>query len=121
MRKIVVITEADAGVGRASADEFARAGYDVALLPRDPDPLEAAALARSGGSGQLTKEPEPHGAPGSLFEPVKGDCGSHGRFDGRAKPRSLRMFTGRPRTAFPGPAGVPALLGLYRLAQRLDV
>jgi short-subunit dehydrogenase len=41
--KIVVITGAGAGVGRATVEEFARKGYDVALLARDPDRLEAAA------------------------------------------------------------------------------
>ena len=43
MPKIVVVTGAGAGVGRATAEEFARQGYDVALLARDPDRLEAAA------------------------------------------------------------------------------
>jgi NAD(P)-dependent dehydrogenase (short-subunit alcohol dehydrogenase family) len=51
MRKIVVITGAGAGVGRATATEFARNGCDVALLSRDPGRLEhaAAELARFGG------------------------------------------------------------------------
>ena len=43
MRKIVVITGAGAGVGRAVATEFARNGCDVALLSRDPSRLERAA------------------------------------------------------------------------------
>jgi short-subunit dehydrogenase len=43
MRKIVVITGAGAGVGRAVATEFARNGCDVALLSRDPERLERAA------------------------------------------------------------------------------
>ena len=43
MGKIVVITGAGAGVGRATATEFARNGCDVALLSRDPDRLERAA------------------------------------------------------------------------------
>jgi short-subunit dehydrogenase len=43
MRKIVVITGAGAGVGRAAATEFARNGCDVALLSRDPDRLQQAA------------------------------------------------------------------------------
>ena len=41
--KIVVITGAGAGVGRAVVTEFARNGYDVALLSRDPARLEDAA------------------------------------------------------------------------------
>jgi short-subunit dehydrogenase len=50
MRKIVVITGAGAGVGRAVAREFAHNGCDVALLSRDPERLEHAAseLARCG-------------------------------------------------------------------------
>jgi len=43
MNKIVVVTGAGAGVGRAVATEFARNGCDVALLSRDPTRLEAAA------------------------------------------------------------------------------
>jgi short-subunit dehydrogenase len=43
MGRIVVITGAGAGVGRAAATEFARNGCDVALLSRDPDRLEHAA------------------------------------------------------------------------------
>jgi short-subunit dehydrogenase len=43
MARIVVITGAGAGVGRATVNEFARNGCDVALLSRDPERLEAAA------------------------------------------------------------------------------
>jgi short-subunit dehydrogenase len=39
----VVITGAGAGVGRATVQEFARQGYDVALLSRDTSRLERAA------------------------------------------------------------------------------
>ncbi|KTT04213.1 short-chain dehydrogenase [Pseudomonas oryzihabitans] len=42
---LVVITGAGAGVGRATVEEFARAGYDVGLLSRDPQRLEQAAQA----------------------------------------------------------------------------
>lgn len=43
MPDIAVITGASAGVGRATAEEFARHGYDVALLARDAERLERAA------------------------------------------------------------------------------
>lgn len=43
MSKIVVITGDGAGVGRATVTEFARNGYHMALLSRDPDRLEHAA------------------------------------------------------------------------------
>jgi short-subunit dehydrogenase len=48
MGKIVVITGAGAGVGRAVATEFARSGCDVALLSRDPERLERAAAELRG-------------------------------------------------------------------------
>jgi NADP-dependent 3-hydroxy acid dehydrogenase YdfG len=40
---IVVVTGASAGVGRATALEFARHGWDVALIARNAARLEAAA------------------------------------------------------------------------------
>lgn len=43
MAKVAVITGAGAGVGRAVVEEFARQGYDIALLSRDPSRLERAA------------------------------------------------------------------------------
>jgi short-subunit dehydrogenase len=43
MTNIVVITGAGAGVGRAVATEFARNGFDMAILSRDPERLERAA------------------------------------------------------------------------------
>ncbi len=43
MPNIAVITGAGAGVGRAVVEEFAKDGYDIAMLSRDPDRLERAA------------------------------------------------------------------------------
>jgi len=40
--KVVVVTGASAGVGRATAREFARRGYDVALLARNAEALDNA-------------------------------------------------------------------------------
>lgn len=34
MSKVVVVTDASAGVGRATVQEFGKQGYDVALLAR---------------------------------------------------------------------------------------
>jgi NAD(P)-dependent dehydrogenase (short-subunit alcohol dehydrogenase family) len=41
--KVVVVTGAGAGVGRATAREFAHNGCDIGLIGRDPDRLEKAA------------------------------------------------------------------------------
>jgi NAD(P)-dependent dehydrogenase (short-subunit alcohol dehydrogenase family) len=41
--RIVVVTGASAGIGRATVREFARRGHHVALLARGPEGLEAAA------------------------------------------------------------------------------
>src|SRR4051812_3244395 len=41
-RKVVVITGASAGVGRAAVREFAKHGYDVGLLARGLDGLNGA-------------------------------------------------------------------------------
>lgn len=51
MAQVVCITGAGAGVGRATVTEFARNGWDVALLSRDPGRLEEAAaeVRRHGG------------------------------------------------------------------------
>ena len=43
MSKTVVITGASAGIGRATATEFARNGYDVALIARNQQRLDTAA------------------------------------------------------------------------------
>jgi short-subunit dehydrogenase len=43
MTKVVVITGAGAGVGRATAQQFAHAGCDIGLIGRDRDRLETAA------------------------------------------------------------------------------
>jgi short-subunit dehydrogenase len=43
MRRIVAITGARAGVGRAVAEEFARQGWDVGLIARGEEPLARAA------------------------------------------------------------------------------
>jgi short-subunit dehydrogenase len=44
MAKTVVVTGAGAGVGRATVEEFAKAGFNLALLSRDPGRLDRAVL-----------------------------------------------------------------------------
>lgn len=71
-------------------------------------------LARSGYSGQLADEPLPSDSPGNLFEPVPGDFGAHGRFDGEARPESYEMFTERHRLVLWSLVGI-GLAGAVRL------
>jgi short-subunit dehydrogenase len=53
-RGVVVVTGASLGVGRATALAFAARGYDVALLARSADSLEAAAdEVRAAGHGSV--------------------------------------------------------------------
>jgi short-subunit dehydrogenase len=67
-------------------------------------------LATAGYSGQLTDQATPPDAPDNLFEPVPGQYGAHGRFDGRARRGSWEMFTSRHRDAFwAGVFGLTAL------------
>src|SRR5438067_7976760 len=51
------------------------------LSPRAGDRI----LLRRGWKAQHTEELKPTDSPDNLFEPMPGDPGSHGRFDGRAR------------------------------------
>jgi hypothetical protein len=48
-------------------------------------------LARTNVKAQQTDEPLPPDRPDYLFEPLPGDRGAHGPFDGEAKRRSLQL------------------------------
>ena len=57
-RKVVVITGATAGVGRATAEAFARRGWAVSLLARDHAALDATcALGMADGSIRTATSP----------------------------------------------------------------
>jgi NAD(P)-dependent dehydrogenase (short-subunit alcohol dehydrogenase family) len=62
-------------------------------------------LGRTGFDSQQTKEPADPSRPDNLFEPVPGDRGAHGRFDDRAKARSLQPFTAMRRRTLLAAAG----------------
>ncbi|TML98277.1 MAG: SDR family oxidoreductase [Actinobacteria bacterium] len=51
------------------------------LSPRTADLV----LRRNGWKAQHTDQPKPVDSPDNLFEPLPGDPGAHGRFDGRSR------------------------------------
>lgn len=55
MTKVVVVTGASAGIGRATAIEFAKQGYRIALLARGKDGLQGALrdVQQAGGEGLI--------------------------------------------------------------------
>jgi NAD(P)-dependent dehydrogenase (short-subunit alcohol dehydrogenase family) len=66
-------------------------------------------LARNGYDGQQTDEPREDGAA-NLWEPVPGDFAARGRFDDRARQRSVQFWASRNRRwlAFAGGAALAA-------------
>jgi hypothetical protein len=53
--------------------------------------------AAIGYDAQQTDEPEDPNRPHNLWEPVAGDHGAHGRFDDRARSRSLQLWASMHR------------------------
>jgi NAD(P)-dependent dehydrogenase (short-subunit alcohol dehydrogenase family) len=54
-------------------------------------------LARTGYESQQTDEPAEHERPDNLFDALPGDRGAHGRFGGRAHPRSVQFWATKHR------------------------
>jgi NAD(P)-dependent dehydrogenase (short-subunit alcohol dehydrogenase family) len=57
-------------------------------------------LARTGYDSQQIDEPVLPDRPDNLFEPLPGDFAAHGRFDSRAKPRSVQLWLTKHRRWF---------------------
>jgi NAD(P)-dependent dehydrogenase (short-subunit alcohol dehydrogenase family) len=58
------------------------------LFPR----LADRKLVKLGYDGQMGRQPLPADRPDNLFEPVRADYGTHGRFDARSKAYSLQLW-----------------------------
>ncbi len=56
-------------------------------------------MAKTGVSSQLTQEPVDAPRAGNLFEPVEGDPGAHGDFDGQAHGHSPVLWASKHRRA----------------------
>jgi NAD(P)-dependent dehydrogenase (short-subunit alcohol dehydrogenase family) len=65
-------------------------------------------LARTGISGQSTQEAIDPDHRDNLFDPVPGDPGAHGRFDGQASASSLQMTLNRNRNLVAAAAAAAA-------------
>jgi short-subunit dehydrogenase len=78
------------------------------LVPRFLDRY----LARKGFGSQQTDEPEDPDRPNNLWDPVEGDRGAHGPYDGRAKSTSVQLWvTTHRKTVALGVAFLGVLLG----------
>ena len=72
-------------------------------------------LARNGFDSQQTSERVEPNRPDNLFEPLPGDRGAHGRFDGQAHKRSLQLAAAKHRRALIlAGAGVAAAIAIRR-------
>ncbi len=67
-------------------------------------------LAKTAVEGQFLDEPLPGGRPGNLFTPVPGPFGAHGRFDRKARRRSVQLWLNLRRAWI-----VPTLVGASAL------
>src|SRR6185437_9472302 len=73
-------------------------------------------LAKEGYDGQHTDDPLPPGRRDNMYAPVPGDHGAHGRFDARARPRSIQLWLDMHRGTLLATAAL--VLGLGALAAR---
>jgi len=74
-------------------------------------------LAKNGYDAQQTDEPIEEGRPDNLFESAPGNYSARGRFDDRAKPRSLLLWADSHRAPLAG-AAAGVLTGIAALAAR---
>ena len=68
-------------------------------------------LAQVGYTRQHTDAPLPPGRRDNLYAPVPGDHGAHGRFDARARERSVQLDLSMHRYAIAAAIGIAALAG----------
>jgi NAD(P)-dependent dehydrogenase (short-subunit alcohol dehydrogenase family) len=75
-------------------------------------------LGRTGYAGEQTAEKANPNRPDNLWQPAPGDFGAHGRFDARAKDKSLELWLAErgPWIALAGAALTGAVLGTLRSA-----
>ena len=75
-------------------------------------------LGKTNVKAQQTDQPEPPRRPDYLFEPLAGDRGAHGDFDGEAHGRSAQLWATTHRRGLLAGAGLGAAAALGRLLRR---
>jgi NAD(P)-dependent dehydrogenase (short-subunit alcohol dehydrogenase family) len=75
-------------------------------------------LGKTNVKAQQTDQPEPPDRPDYLFEPLPGDRGAHGDFDGEAHPNSLQLWAATHRRGLLAGAGLGAAAALGALLRR---
>ena len=75
-------------------------------------------LGKTNVKAQQTDQPEPPRRPDYLFEPLAGDRGAHGDFDGEAHGRSAQLWATTHRRGLLAGAGLGAAAALGALIRR---
>lgn len=91
--------------------------WQVIWGDRFASPLLDRYLAATAFTGQQADEPIEAGRKDNLYEPVPGDHGAHGRFDGTAKTRSSQLWMSKHRNSLLGAGLVLAAGGLSMLGR----
>ena len=79
--RIAVVTGAGTGLGRATAELFAREGALVALVGRRAEKLEETAAAIGAAGGRFRVLPADVAAPGAMDDVAQALLAEHGRID----------------------------------------
>jgi hypothetical protein len=74
-------------------------------------------LAKTNVKGQLDAADKPPDRPDNLFEPVPGDPGAHGPYDGRSHGRSVQLWATKHRRGLLAGAGLAGLAAAARAAR----
>lgn len=77
-------------------------------------------LARFGYEAQMTKDASPPGRPDALMAPVPGDHGAHGRFDSKARRKSVQVWANLHRAPLIAGAIVAMAMGAALAMLRRD-